>query len=694
MPANRRLLLPHGVGFEYSPAACFPSFRVVVGCMRPTDCLCRWNCVLRGLMLCALIATASGCTATKFVTPRQTTNALFGSLAFEQSRPELSARTMQVLRSYDLADKLDEPRKVLTSLQQAITAEPTADKMYAFAEVGFQAGCKIEKNDQRGALDYYGATVAYAYRYLFDENFAYLRNPYDPQFRGACDLYNQSLESALRIVSKGNALRPGQTLTIESAEHKFNITVELRGSRWHAEDFDRFEFVNDYNVSGLTNQYQTFGLGVPLIAIQRHHEQPQSYERYYPPGLTFPVTAFLRLMPDAEGSEARHHACVLELHDPLASTDVTVGARLVPLQSDLSTPLAYFLQNASTQAGGRTVTLEQISTFGLLRPDEASKIRGLYMLQPYEPNKIPVVLVHGLWSSPLTWTEMFNDLRGNPAIRNQFQFWFYFYPTGQPFWNSAANFRTDLAAMRQQLDPQRQQPALDQMILVGHSMGGLVSRMQTIYSRDDFWRILSDQPFESLQARPEVKQQLREVFYFEPNPSVKRVITLGTPHRGSLFASSSIQYLSQKLISLPDMMFKEEVVRENPGYFKNTELLERKTSVDSLSRESPIFPVMLAAPKAPWVKYHNVLGVVPNQGVYGTITNKVQKDSDGIVGYDSAHMTDVVSEIIVPADHMKVHSHPRSVLEVRRILLEHLQEVQSQLPENAKPGQSLYTLAK
>ncbi|MBL8829898.1 MAG: alpha/beta fold hydrolase [Planctomycetaceae bacterium] len=647
-------------------------------------------------LLCALfVATSVGCTATQYVTARNTANAsLFGFIPTTQAEEPLTPRTMQVLRSCDLADKFDDPRALLISLQQAITTDPTADKIYAISEVSFRAGRKIEKQEPRAAVDFYGASVAYAYRYLFDEQFAYLRNPYDPQFRGACDLYNQALEAALKIVAKGNALRPGQTLKIESAEHTFNVTVELRGSRWHAEDFDRFEFVNDYEVKGLANQYQTFGLGVPLIAIQRKHEQPVSYERYYPPGLSFPVTAFLRLMPDAENGDPHKHRAVLELHDPLASTDVTVGPRVVPLQSDLSTPLAYFLQNASTTTEGRTVTLDQISTFGLLRPDKAAAIRGLYMLQPYEPDKIPVVFVHGLWSSPLTWTEMYNDLRGNPAIRNRFQFWFYFYPTGQPFWTSATQFRSDLIAMRSQLDPQRQQPALDQMVLVGHSMGGLVSRMQTIYSRDDFWHIVSDKPIESLQAKPEVKQQLRDLFYFEPSPSVKRVVTLGTPHRGSLFASSSLTYLSQKLITLPEMMFKEEVVRDNPGFFKSTECLEHKTSVDSLRRESPIFPVMLAAPKAPWVKYHNVVGLVPNQGVYGTLTNKVQKDSDGIVGFDSAHMTDVVSEIVVPADHMHVHSHPRSVLEVRRILLEHLNEVQSQLPSTIDGQKPLYTAVR
>ena len=110
------------------------------------------------------------------------------------------------------------------------------------------------------------------------------------------------------------------------------------------------------------------------------------------------------------------------------------------------------------------------------------------MLEPYEPGKIPVLMVHGLWSSPMTWMEMFNDLRSVPEIRKHYQFWFYEYPTGQPFWVSAAQMRHDLAKLRDVLDPRHLEPALDQMVLVGHSMGGLVSRLQTVDSGDGYWR--------------------------------------------------------------------------------------------------------------------------------------------------------------------------------------------------------------
>ena len=158
---------------------------------------------------------------------------------------------------------------------------------------------------------------------------------------------------------------------------------------------------------------------------------------------------------------------------------------------------------------------------------------GLYMVQPYEPGKIPVLLVHGLWSTPMTWMEMFNDLRSQPEIRDRYQFWFYLYPTAQPFWLSAAQLRRDLAKVRNVLDPRHEEPALDQMVLIGHSMGGLISRLQTVQSGDEFWRLVSREPLPQIKAEPEVRQKLQETFFFQPNPSIRRVVTIGTPFHGS-----------------------------------------------------------------------------------------------------------------------------------------------------------------
>lgn len=583
--------------------------------------------------------------------------------------PEATERTEQILRRYDLKRDLSgDWQPVIAKLQEIQVQEPQPEVQYSIAELSYIAGKKAELTAPERAVDLYGTAVANAYLYLFDDRLSYLRNPYDPQFRGACDLYNQSLEGALRILAKRGLLKPGASHRCTVGGHSVDLTVAIRAPTWQADDFDRFEFVNDYEVKGLTNQYRTYGLGVPLIAVRAKKDTGAPTERYYPPDLSFPVTAFLRISPQRRTD--KEMAASLELYDPLADADTVVKGRAVPLQSDLSTPLAYFLNNPAFQDN-------DIATAGLLNPGESQKVKGLYMLEPYQPGKIPVVMVHGLWSSPLTWMQMFNDLRALPEIRERYQFWFFLYPTGQPFWISAAQFREELALMRQNLDPRLEQPALGQMVLVGHSMGGLVSKLQTLTSADDYWNIVSDRPFSEVKGPPEAKQAVERVVYFQANPSIRRVITLGTPHRGSNFASWPTRLVASYFITLPEMITgtSQKLKRENPGLFRENTMIDISTSIDSLAPESPILPVMLATPTPPWVKYHNVVGVVEESDWKSRLAGKIAGRGDGVVAYDSAHLDNVASEIVVPADHLHVHSHPRAVLEVRRILLEHLRDV-------------------
>jgi len=274
----------------------------------------------------------------------------------------------------------------------------------------------------------------------------------------------------------------------------------------------------------------------------------------------------------------------------------------------------------------------------------------------------------------MTWMEMFNDLRSSQAIRDHYQFWFYLYPTGQPFWISATQLRRDLAEARQALDPYHREPALDQMVLVGHSMGGLVSKLQTIDSQDRFWHLASDMPFRLVKADAEIRQKMQRVFFFHPNPSIRRVITIGTPHRGSSFSNQTTQWLTAKLISLPQMLTdsRQQLFRDNKGMFRDKSLLKVETSIESLSPDCRIFPVMLSSRRPPWVKYHNIVGLVPDdQWLTSWLAG-----SDGVVAENSARVDGVDSELIVAADHTTVQSHPRAVLEVRRILLEHLAELQ------------------
>ena len=303
---------------------------------------------------------------------------------------------------------------------------------------------------------------------------------------------------------------------------------------------------------------------------------------------------------------------------------------------------------------------------------------GLYMVQPYEPGKIPVLMVHGLWSSPMTWMEMFNDLRSQPEIRDHYQFWFYLYPTGQPFWLSAAQLRRDLAEVREALDPNAPGAGAgpDGADRPQHGRAGLAAadgpkRRRLLEAGQHASRSTQ------IKADPKARQKLQETFFFQPNPSIRRVVTIGTPHRGSTFSNQTTQWLLDKLIHLPQTIWStasRRSVRDNPGAFPDGSLLKVDTSIDSLSPSSPIFPVMLAAHRPPWVKYHNIVGVVPKQwcveafGATATAWCRQQRDTS----------TTRCREITVPADHTTVHTHPAAVLEVRRILLEHLADLRGQ----------------
>ncbi len=583
---------------------------------------------------------------------------------------------MQMLRRNDLASVLQDasPEELISKVQAVAYQQPTSDNVYSIAEVAYISAKRVEQRAESAesnqeALSLYAAAAANAYLYLFDRTFDQTRNPYDPRFRRACDIYNNSLESALREFQKQGMLNPGATHAIETDEQMFDIEVASRGT-WQEKHFSELKFVSDYKVEELRNVYRTFGLGVPLIAVYKPNVKTAA-DSFYPTGMSFPVTAFMRIVSSAFDSPdgTVRHRCVIELHDPLKATDVSVENRTVPLETDLTTPLAYSLDNPSFRKAN-------VPLRGLRQTETSLAVSGLYMLGPYDPDKIPVVMIHGFWSSLITWMEMFNDLHGAQDIRDNFQFWFYLYPTGGvPLYN-AGHLRQQLTASRYALDPTGQAKKLDHMVLVGHSMGGLLAKLQTIESENDFWQLMSSQPFQQLRASPEVTRAIQETVFFEPNPSVRRVVTIATPFRGSNFSNEATQWIGRKFITLPERLTESRrtLIRDNPSFFPESSLLHQTTSVPTLAANSPLLNVIESKSPPDWVRYHNIIGQIDETKVLKSLTH----DSDGIVKVESARCPNADSEIIVPADHINVHRHPRAILEVHRILREHLESTRNQ----------------
>ena len=207
----------------------------------------------------------------------------------------------------------------------------------------------------------------------------------------------------------------------------------------------------------------------------------------------------------------------------------------MPLETDSTTPLAFRLNNSDQW------------NIGVKRFLTGSTVnKRMLFIQPYTPGRIPVVFVHGTASSPIWWAEMLNTLRADPEIRKRFQFWFYQYNSSNLIVISAAELREVLTETVNKLDPGQQDPALQNMVVIGHSQGGLLTKMTAIRPEDKLWNGISDKSVEEMKLNQEMETLVRRTMFFEPLPFVKRVVFISTPHRGSFRQKTGSGILSAK----------------------------------------------------------------------------------------------------------------------------------------------------
>lgn len=591
-------------------------------------------------------------------------------------------RTAETLRRHDLYDRYRrDPDAALVRLENAARNAPEPELVFALAELSWIEAKKLDRRRRPAALDAYLNTVAYAYDFLFDPELAGGREPTDPRFRLAIDLYNGALDSIIRAAQAQGRIEPGGTITLKAHGRELTLRVGLERSPWTAEDIHELRLASDFEVTGLPTRTYQYGLGVPLIGIRkaehggrakgaRPPEAANGLERFYPPEMAFPLTAFVRPNSRLRQSPADAGArdCTLDLLDPVEIRSVRSDNAALGIEADLTKPLAYMWSRTDLSA---------LRWRGFFRPGEAVERSGLMLLRPYEPNKIPVVMVHGLVSSPLAWIPMINELLRDPKIQQNYQFFLYVYPTGVPVPIAASYLRDALADARAQFDPSGTNPAFARTVLLGHSMGGLLSHAMAVRSEDRLWAINSDRPFREIVGPQEVLTELAHYTFFEPLPFVERVVFLATPHRGSEYARRAVGRLGASLISEPDHYSEllARLVKENSGDLDPRRFRRLPNSIETLEVDAPILLALLEMPPRPGVKFHSILGA-NRPGPRASTT-------DGVVPYRSSHLEGVESELVVRSDH-GVQKDPEAILEVRRILLEHIG--QPSLAARPQPG--------
>ncbi len=328
-------------------------------------------------------------------------------------------------------------------------------------------------------------------------------------------------------------------------------------------------------------------------------------------------------------------AVALNIVDPDRVPETTFGATKLPVAMDLQAPL-----DVTRGLGPRP-----LDGFRYLLLTNRFSDPRLIFLEPYDSDKIPVVFIHGLLSTPRMWGPVVTALLANETIRQRYQFWFFYYPTGQPIPLSALQLRDALdAAVRTH---HVRQP----LVLIGHSMGGLLARAQ----------ITGFTPAAAAQIVPGVASlpadnPVRRALLFAPRPDIARAIFIATPHRGSHFALNGIAGLGVRLIRLP-LWLQDELasIAELPFTDHSRRF---PTSICGLSPNSSFLRALDAAPTT--VPQHSIIA---NRG-----QSDLLRSSDGIVPYTSAHRAEAVSEVIVPAGHGGF-SHPLALAEIERILL-------------------------
>jgi pimeloyl-ACP methyl ester carboxylesterase len=304
------------------------------------------------------------------------------------------------------------------------------------------------------------------------------------------------------------------------------------------------------------------------------------------------------------------------------------------------------------------------------RADVATMMRyeatGLSLLRPYERDKVPVVFVHGLWSNPCSWAAMIESLNADPVLYKGYQFWTFGYSTGDPIPYSALLLRSNLEEVRHKFDPERANRAFDQTVIVGHSMGGLLTKMMVQETGARLWQIVSDRPVDKLTGDPEDLNLFRRALIYNARPEVRRVIMIATPHRGSPIDQGPLGHLGSRLIRLPDPLrasYNRLIARNSPDFFKERFRRGLPTSVDELEWRSPILTRLDELGLVSTVKAHSIIADLRDPPRAG--------GSDGMVPYASAHLDGLASELLVSSGHL-CQDKPAVIREVRRILIDHL----------------------
>ena len=546
--------------------------------------------------ICGLALIAAGCATPIGVTYVDRSVAYQSLTANVLSAEKPSSFSARELMNRNLYQRFEEdPAKALAELHASLASDGDEDLIFALAELSFFYA------NNSGDRSYYLAAAVYAYAFLMPGQHGTPPKGIDPRLRWAADIYNQALTQAAKSADGAYAIPMGGTFKLPFGE----LTVTFNEADLIWADYRMKDFIPaaDVEVRGLRNRYRTPGIGAPLAAsIEPIGATTTKQDAYIPLRLKIPVTAFLRLDDPRGALKSGKLKGELEFYTPDSARSIKVNGVEVPIEFETTSALALQLEGspvwdfeiAGFRSGDFTIGAQRL---------------GIYMLHPHRTGRIPVVLVHGTASSPARWAELINELENDPRFWEHYELWLFIYNTGNPIAYSGMLLRDALTKAVADLDPEGKDPGLKQMVVIGHSQGGLLTKMTAIDTGMHLWPFAV--PPEQLTVSAETRELVTHALIFKPLPFVKRVVFIATPHGGSYQALGFLGRLGSWFVNLPGRFVKmnvELVTLQTQGLYMGT-VGNVPTSITNMTPGNPFIKSLASIPIADGVVAHSIIAV-------------------------------------------------------------------------------------
>jgi pimeloyl-ACP methyl ester carboxylesterase len=597
------------------------------------------------------------------------------------SRDYVTERRADVLDAKRLSDKTvqaltvvaftpDSCEKVFVACTDTLAESPGLNeeqRLSALSELWLAKAMKDDTSASDGtmgnaALDAFLQSARYAYAYLFYTARKPSERAFELRQAQVIDFYNFAVQrSVTRFFKELPQLgtRWSQTQLAGWTVFRPQTDVHLSGDSQVPVELipaAGLRFI------GLRNVYTRDGFGSEFVAVAPPEAASTENEPWREPdyaSMTGVLSFDGATLADVLASKQVH----VQVRDPYRDDSILLAGQDVPLAANFTAAYGVWLARSGFASQ---------SIRSLLGREGGITTPRILMMQPYDPNRLIVVMLHGLASSPEAWINVSNEVLGDEHLRRNYQVLEVYYPTNAPVAVNLLNIRRALDTTLKHFDPSGQARASNNMVLVGHSMGGVIARLLVSSSGDALWKAIPVRNNLSAAKRKRLHERLGPYLQFSPMPQVTRAVFMASPHRGTPFAQGRLAMMFRGLIRLPANLLAEisnlsDVLKDASA----SGVLRVPNSIDNLSDKDPFIMAAADLPISPRVRYNSIVGVYKSNGPLAT-------SSDGVVPYSSSHLAGAESELAVPSWH-SVQENPAAILELRRIL---------RLQETTVPGDS------